>query len=170
MSMRKLPLFLLAGCLLAGSLSACQTVALDHGMASRQLTVLKANGFKQVGDNWELGLADRLLFATDDSQLMAPQRDRLDQLAHQLVAVQIIGAHVEGNTDATGSADYNLQLSRRRAASVKSALLTGGMDGTAVQAIGLGKSHPIASNDTAAGRRENRRVVIIVSPADLAHP
>lgn len=148
--------------------AACQTVPKppQSGFTERQEAVLRANGFAPVEDHWELGIGDRLLFGTDESGLIPAQRDRLNGLARALLDVGIRGARVEGNTDSTGDPAYNLQLSRRRADAVKGALVSGGMSEEAVQTVGLGHSNPVASNRTREGRKENRRVVIIVDAVD----
>jgi outer membrane protein OmpA-like peptidoglycan-associated protein len=72
---------------------------------------------------------------------------------------------VEGNTDSTGSAAYNQQLSQNRAQSVASALSQYGVPYNRIQAIGYGMTKPIASNATAQGRAQNRRVDILIVPA-----
>lgn len=154
--------------LLLTTLSACQTIPAQHGFAAKQVAALQANGFERVDDHWELGLGDKLLFATDESELIPAQRNRLNLLSRRLVEVGIAGARVEGHTDSVGTADYNKRLSQRRADKVKAALVEGGMAAAAVRATGLGKNNPISSNTTSSGRQENRRVVILVSPADTA--
>lgn len=147
------------------ALSACQTMG-SSSLAMRQIAVLKQNGFKQVDDHWELGLADKLLFGFDDAELRTEQRTRLGELARTLGAIGISAAQIEGHTDSTGNSAYNLALSQRRADAVKHAVVSGGLSEQAVIAKGLGESDPIESNSSVAGRQENRRVVIIVRPAD----
>lgn len=159
--MRKL-LSLLALTLLA----ACQTVQPNDGFTEAQKTVLRANGFQPVGSNWEFGMADRLLFSTDQSVLIPAQRDVISRIASALVAVEVRGATVEGHTDNTGTAAYNEQLSQKRAQAVADALAAGGMASAALHPVGMGLRAPVASNDSEVGRQENRRVVIIVAPGD----
>lgn len=149
------------------ALTACQTIPPQQDMAARRIAVLKENGFQQVGDGWELGMSDRLLFGTNESRLLDPQKARLDALARALTGVGISSARVEGNTDSTGTPAYNLVLSGHRAQAVREVLVAGGMDGSLVQAIARGEKNPIGSNRTAAGRQENRRVVIIVAASDI---
>lgn len=146
--------------------AACATVPARPGFTARQEAVLRQQGFEPVDDRFELGLADRLLFAFDKSELIAAQADRLHRLAAALLGVGIHGARVEGHTDSSGSASYNQALSQRRAQTVKQAIVDGGMDAAAISAAGLGESAPLESNRTATGRHENRRVVIIVAPED----
>lgn len=150
--------------LLLACLTACQTVPKASGFSARQIAVLTENGFVQSDEGWALGLADRLLFATDESVLAGDQRKRLNRTAGMLANVGITRARVEGHTDATGRRSYNQQLSKRRAGAVRTALIEGGMNAAAIEAIGLGATRPIESNRSTAGRQENRRVVIIVTP------
>lgn len=70
---------------------------------------------------------------------------------------------VEGYTDNRGSGPYNQVLSERRAQSVASALESQGVANERIQAVGRGKDYPVASNDTDAGRQQNRRVDIVLS-------
>jgi len=151
---------------LIGLLAACQTVPVKPGFNRRQVAVLKEVGFSAVEDRWELGMPDRTLFPVDESALKPEQIARLGELSHRLVGVGIFGARVDGHTDSTGTTAYNMDLSLRRAESVKGALSSGGMNAAAIRAEGLGETRPIAGNDTEDGRSQNRRVVIIVAPAD----
>jgi outer membrane protein OmpA-like peptidoglycan-associated protein len=73
-------------------------------------------------------------------------------------------AMIEGYTDSSGSEDYNFGLSQRRADAVKSYLVKQGIGDRRLMALGKGESKPVASNDSAIGRQENRRVEVIVSP------
>jgi len=70
---------------------------------------------------------------------------------------------VEGYTDSVGSDDYNQKLSEDRGTTVRDYLTQEGVVGTSVTSQGFGKSQPVASNDTAAGRQQNRRVELVLS-------
>ena len=70
---------------------------------------------------------------------------------------------MEGYTDSVGSDTFNQTLSENRANSVRAYLIAQGLDPTSISAVGYGKSNPVASNDTAQGRQQNRRVEIIIS-------
>ncbi|HBB1252311.1 TPA: OmpA family protein [Escherichia coli] len=72
--------------------------------------------------------------------------------------------NVIGYTDSTGSHDLNMRLSQQRADSVASALITQGVDASRIRTQGLGPANPIASNSTAEGKAQNRRVEITLSP------
>ena len=70
---------------------------------------------------------------------------------------------IEGHTDSIGSDAYNKELSERRALSVNSALIAQGIDPSRITAVGLGEAYPKATNNTEAGRQQNRRVEIVIS-------
>ena len=80
------------------------------------------------------------------------------------------GRHVlvEGHTDSTGADEYNLKLSRLRAEAVRSILIAGGVAANRIESQGYGKTRPVASNATATGKAQNRRVEIVVQGAVIA--
>jgi OOP family OmpA-OmpF porin len=150
-------------------LAACQTVPhTAHRFTPQQEAALTALDFKPVGQNYELGLNERLLFDIDSSNLTAPARDTLGRISTTFSQVGIHGAALEGHTDSTGTPQHNRALSLRRAKTVKSALVELGMAAASVRTLGKGERQPIASNATSDGRAQNRRVVIIVTPQDAS--
>jgi outer membrane protein OmpA-like peptidoglycan-associated protein len=151
-------------------LAACQTIPAEPSFSERQIAVLQQEGFKPVGENWELGIADRVLFGVDSSDLQPESAAVIERLTKILLGIGIGGTMVEGHTDSTGSPIYNQGLSLRRAQAVKAAMVAAGMPEPGVRVIGLGETDPIESNDTDEGRAQNRRVVVIVAPNDLAKP
>lgn len=148
------------------ALTACQTIPAKPGFSAKQVAVLTQEKFKPVGENYELGLSDRVLFEVDKSDVSSEAAERISKLAMVLKSVDIDGAGIEGHTDSTGAPDYNQQLSERRAAAVKAEFVKAGMPAANVRAVGKGETQPVASNDTDEGRQQNRRVVIVVTPAD----
>jgi outer membrane protein OmpA-like peptidoglycan-associated protein len=106
-----------------------------------------------------------VLFATGRSELRGGAVRNLDQLAAFLRQYPERTAIIEGHTDSVGSASANLALSQRRADSVVQYLIRQGIDANRLQAIGRGQDYPVAENDTASGRQQNRRVEIIISEA-----
>lgn len=92
-----------------------------------------------------------------------PPLDKLADFLHEHAGRRV---RIEGYTDSRGSAGYNQDLSERRALTVKSALIGRGIDPDRITAVGLGENYPKADNETAAGRRQNRRVEIVISDAD----
>ena len=147
------------------ALSACQTLPQPqtHSLSAGQVDTLRAQGFVQTAQGWEFGMADPLLFATDESRLKPEQGAVITRIAQALLSVDIRRARVEGHTDETGSDRYNDQLSFKRASAVAMALTEGGMHREDLTVRGLGKHFPLGSNHTTTGRQENRRVVIIVA-------
>lgn len=154
--------------LLVALLAACTTVPARPSFSKVQVEAMTGLGFQPVGENYELGLEDRVLFEFDQSELNPAADEVLKRLSTTLLGVGIRGAGVVGHTDSTGAVDYNLALSQRRAASVKTGLVAHGMDAAQVRDRGVGETQPIASNETEQGRQQNRRVVIIVTPADAS--
>src|SRR5262249_49684578 len=109
-----------------------------------------------------------VLFDFNKATLKPGSREKLSKLAGILIAYPgPYRLQIEGHTDSVGSDEYNLRLSQDRAESVRSFLVLGGVAADRIaQVRGLGKSLPVASNDTAEGRQMNRRVEIVIS--DLA--
>lgn len=104
-----------------------------------------------------------MLFGSDVESLNAPSTVIVERIGKALLGVGIDRVRVDGHTDASGKESYNQQLSLRRAKSVATVLTRVGMKEENIQLRGLGSSQPVAANDTAAGRTENRRVSIVVS-------
>jgi OmpA-OmpF porin, OOP family len=103
-----------------------------------------------------------ILFDVGRSALKAGSQASIERIAAVLTQYPQHQIVVEGHTDATGSDELNLRLSRDRASSVRSALVAGGVDASKISAEGYGESRPVASNDTAEGRQQNRRVEIVI--------
>jgi len=144
------------------TLSGCQT-APQKGLTPAQVAVLKQQGFELTDDGWEFGLSGKVLFGSDVESLNAASTEIVERIGKALLGVGIERVRIDGHTDASGKETYNQQLSLRRAKSVANVLGTVGMKPENIQLQGLGSSEPVASNDTAAGRTENRRVSIVVS-------
>jgi outer membrane protein OmpA-like peptidoglycan-associated protein len=104
-----------------------------------------------------------VLFATGSANLKPTARERLAKVAGILIAYPDIHVEVDGYTDNTGSPLLNERLSQERAASVQSYLTQQGVPASSIAIHGFGEANPIASNDTASGRQQNRRVELVVS-------
>lgn len=150
---------------LAALLAACQSLPAPGGFSREQVAVLTSEGFVETALGWELSMPERLLFQSNESSVPADQQDRIRAVAARLVSVGITTARVEGHSDSTGTAAYNLTLSQARAEAVAAPMRGGGMQFTTDQIVGRGETLPLSSNDTAEGRQDNRRVVVIVTPA-----
>jgi outer membrane protein OmpA-like peptidoglycan-associated protein len=97
-------------------------------------------------------------FAFDSAQITPEGRMILDEQAETLMDNPGLQVEITGHTDAIGTEAYNQDLSERRAQSVKEYLVSKGVAAGRLKTVGYGESRPIASNDTAEGRAENRRV------------
>lgn len=103
-----------------------------------------------------------VLFEVDKANLKPGAIRNLDALVEFLQAYPDRGIRVEGHTDSTGSATYNLDLSRRRAETVRDLLAERGIAPGRITVEGLGQDYPVATNDTGDGRQQNRRVEIVL--------
>ena len=107
----------------------------------------------------EIVIDEAVYFETDSDVIEERSYELLDQVAAVLVSASYIRlARIEGHTDDRGDADYNQDLSQRRAESVAVYLVEAGVEQTRLEAAGFGESSPIEDNDTRDGRAENRRV------------
>ena len=104
-----------------------------------------------------------VLFRSGSFELLPGARERLAKVSGIVLAYPTLHVAVEGHTDSVGSDDYNQQLSERRAQAVRDYFVQQGINSSAVEAHGYGKTEPIATNDTPEGRQQNRRVELILS-------
>jgi outer membrane protein OmpA-like peptidoglycan-associated protein len=109
-----------------------------------------------------LTLSGSVLFQSSKATLMAPAQVKLDQVATALLAIPARNLIVEGHTDSQGSDAYNQELSQHRADSVRDYLILKGYPANRIQAHGRGEGSPIAKNESAEGRANNRRVEIVI--------
>lgn len=107
-------------------------------------------------------LSSAAAFKTSGSDLSAAGREEIRSFADKLRGHQVKSITVDGYTDSRGSAAFNQALSEKRAASVKAEMIRNGIDGNLINAVGHGESNPVATNDTSAGRAQNRRVTVSV--------
>lgn len=157
-------LLLSATALAALSLAGCAThEPVNNKLTPAQVALLQSEGFKLTDNGWELGISDKVLFGVDEDTIAAERQAPLMRLGRLLSDAGISDLRVNGHTDDTGSAEYNQQLSVRRATAVARVLESAGYARDHIRVRGLGKTMPIADNRTAAGRAENRRVSIIVA-------
>jgi outer membrane protein OmpA-like peptidoglycan-associated protein len=104
-----------------------------------------------------------VLFDTGRAELKPGAREKLARISGILAVHQGLRLEVEGHTDSVGTDDANQRLSERRGESVRAYLVQQGIASAMVGSIGLGESKPVATNDTAVGRQQNRRVELVVS-------
>ncbi len=118
----------------------------------------------ETDDSIRLIMPGNITFKTDSADINSSFYSVLNSVAKVLNKYSNSTVMVSGHTDNTGSAEYNLNLSRERAQSVASYLQGQGVKSSRFEVLGLGSSNPIASNDTANGRAQNRRVEIKIIP------
>lgn len=104
-----------------------------------------------------------VLFKTGSYELLSPARETLAKVSGIVLAYPSLHLEVEGHTDSVGSDEYNLTLSQKRAEAVRDYLVGQGIPQGSIVARGLGKAAPVATNDTAEGRQQNRRVELVLS-------
>lgn len=115
-------------------------------------------------DSIRLIMPGNITFKTDSADINSSFYPVLNSVAKVLNKYSNSTVMVSGHTDNTGTAEYNLNLSRERAGSVASYLQGQGVKASRFEVMGLGYSNPIASNSTATGRAQNRRVEIKIIP------
>jgi outer membrane protein OmpA-like peptidoglycan-associated protein len=165
---------------------AQQQTAQAQAEKERQ-TALQANAARQQAEAEKAALRERLrqqlntiletretqrglivnlsdvLFDFDKYTLKPGAREKLAKVAGILLAYPGLKVQLEGHTDNIGTDEYNMNLSEQRADSVRSYLTAQGVPPESLASVGLGKSDPVASNDTPSGRQQNRRVDMVVS-------
>jgi outer membrane protein OmpA-like peptidoglycan-associated protein len=151
--------------------AATATAAADQ--ANQQNAQLQQQLAALDGKQTDRGLVLTLgsvLFDTNESDLKSGSDENLDRLAQFMRDNPKRKVMIEGYTDSSGNVDSNLGLSTRRAGAVQSALIRGGIDSQRTLTRGFGVGYPVATNATAAGRQQNRRVEVVISDADGNFP
>lgn len=154
----------LIGAAIGGTAGALIGQQLDRQAAELRQALGNNVDIRNTGEELILTLPQDLLFATDSATLRPDLQADLRAIAVNLnnnPRSQII---VVGHTDNTGSAALNQNLSERRAQSVAQVLRSQGVAANRIQTIGRGFDQPVASNATAQGRQQNRRVEIFIRP------
>ncbi len=121
---------------------------------------------QNTGQELIVTMPQDILFNIDSTALRADLQRDLAALAGNLREFPNSRVDVVGHTDSTGDAAYNLGLSNRRAEAVQAVLVQNGVPAWRIRAVGRGETQPVASNQTANGRAQNRRVEIIITPTE----
>ena len=135
-----------------------QAADLRNSLGNPNVTVTNMGKYLLVN------LPDDLLFATDSAAVQPGLQGEIRSIAANLVSYPNSRIQVLGHTDNTGAAAYNFDLSQRRAGAVAGILIGAGVPSSRLSAVGIGEDRPVASNTTASGRAQNRRVEIIITP------
>lgn len=117
---------------------------------------------ERVGEGIKITFDSGLMFDVNKSSLKPATEQNLSELSVILNKYEDTNILLEGHTDASGSDEYNLNLSRQRAQSVASYLGGQNVNATRFTIMGYGEAQPIAENETAAGRQQNRRVEVAI--------
>ena len=151
------------GAVLGGAVGGVAGHSMDRQAADLQASI--SNDRIQIvnnGDHLVVVMPQDILFAIDSNQINNALRADLAALAGNLGRFPNSTVEVIGHTDNTGSAAHNRDLSVRRANAVTAVLISSGVSGARIRSIGMGEDQPTASNLTAAGRAQNRRVEIVI--------
>ncbi len=154
-----------AGAIIGAAIGGSAGAAIGHYMDKQAAELqrdLKNAKVERVGEGIKITFNSGILFDVDKSALRAPAKENLADLARVLNKYADTEIMVQGHTDASGSDDHNLALSRSRAQSVGGFLQGKGVKGSRIEESGLGETSPVADNGTAAGRQANRRVEVAI--------
>ncbi|MGE4532434.1 MULTISPECIES: OmpA family protein [Halomonas] len=132
----------------------------------RQSTQGTGIGVDRRGDDIVLNMPSEVTFGFDSSELTPNARSALNDVARILTQYDDTRVNIAGHTDSTGDAGYNQRLSERRAQAVGNYLMNAGVAGARLNMVGYGENQPVASNNTEAGRAQNRRVEITLTPIE----
>ncbi|HEX2617974.1 MAG TPA: OmpA family protein [Flavobacteriales bacterium] len=127
---------------------------------------LKGATVERVGEGIKITFDSGLLFDVDKSALSSAAKTNLTELAQTLNKYDDTDVLIEGHTDATGSDEHNMDLSKQRAESVAAYLSTAGVRANRFTTMGYGETQPMADNESEAGRAKNRRVDIAIYAND----
>jgi outer membrane protein OmpA-like peptidoglycan-associated protein len=154
------------------ALKAKEQAAKEEAARAQAATdALRAQLLKQLNDVLQttdtqrglvVNMAD-VLFETGKYNLSSDAQLKLAKLSGIIQAHPGLNLAIEGYTDTTGSADFNMKLSQQRADTVRQFLISQGLLPDTITSQGFGEANPIADNGSSAGRKQNRRVEIVVS-------
>ncbi len=154
----------LVGAAIGAGIGGVNGAALDRQEAELRQQLGSNARIVNTGSQLVVTLPQDILFATGDATLTGGLRNDLNALASSINNFPDTTVNVIGHADNTGGAAFNQDLSARRAQSVSSALMSSGVSPNRIRSIGRGEDAPIASNLTAEGRAQNRRVEITITP------
>jgi len=137
------------------------TARLNEALGQLRNLVAEITNIRETSRGLVISLSD-ILFDVNQATLKAGAAQNVQKIAAILNQYPDYNISVEGHTDAQGSDSYNQSLSERRAAAVRAQLVAGGVAEGRITSKGFGESQPVAANDNAAGRQQNRRVEVIV--------
>jgi outer membrane protein OmpA-like peptidoglycan-associated protein len=158
-----------AGAIIGAAVGGAAGAYIGHYMdeqAKEMERDLEGAKVERIGEGIKITFDSGLLFDVDKAGLKPKSKEDLNRLAVILNKYKDTKILLEGHTDATGSEEHNLELSRARAQSVANYLESDDVMPTRFTIMGYGESQPVASNDTAEGRALNRRVEVAIFADD----
>jgi len=160
------------GALIGAAVAGTAGAAYGHYVDNQEAELRKSMSGTGVrverdGDQLKLIMPGSITFATGKADIQPSFYQTLGQLSTNFRSFKNNNLVVTGNTDSTGSSDANLGLSTRRADAVAQYLRANGIDSSRIQTVGAGSSAPVATNATAEGRAQNRRVEIKLVPQQV---
>jgi outer membrane protein OmpA-like peptidoglycan-associated protein len=153
------------GAVIGAAVGATAGAIIGDYMAKQKKDLEKVPGaeVRQEGEELVVTFENPILFDLDSAVLKTQARAILDDVGTVLSKYPDTDLIVMGHTDNSGSEQYNQQLSERRAQTVSNYLVTRGVDSKRLKHMGFGESMPVGTNDTSAGRAENRRVEVKIA-------
>ena len=153
-----------AGAIIGAAVGGAAGAIIGHQMdqQAEELDDIAGADVQRVGEGIVVTFDSGILFDYDSDALKTNARSNLTELAQSLQRHPDVDVMIVGHADATGSDEYNMNLSYRRANSAAQYLQQQGVASARIETAGRGETEPIASNDTDAGRAENRRVEIAI--------
>lgn len=136
----------------------------EKKLSAALMSLEKIAQVKEESRGVVITLSGAVLFASGKYELLPIAQSKLDEVAQALKDQGYKKIIVEGHTDSRGGDDANLTLSQRRADSVRTYLVSRGIDSAKITAAGIGEARPVADNASTEGRANNRRVELVVTP------
>lgn len=158
-----------AGVIIGAAVGGTAGLLIGHYMdkqAEEMKRDLKNAKIERVGEGIKITFDSGILFKTNSADLQTEAKSNIDNLAKILNKYPDTNILIDGHTDSTGTAEYNMRLSERRAASVADFMKGLAVAGSRVTTRGFGETAPAASNSSADGRQQNRRVEVAIFAND----
>lgn len=155
------------GALIGGAVGAIGGAVIGNYMDKQAKELERVAETRRVDDGVVVTMKDKILFDIGQATLKPESRASLQKIGGVLAKYEKTDITIAGHTDSTGSLSTNQTLSERRAQAVRDYLNTQNVDTSRLKITGFGPGAPIASNDTAEGRSQNRRVEIHIAPSDV---
>jgi outer membrane protein OmpA-like peptidoglycan-associated protein len=158
-----------AGAIIGGAIGGAAGAYIGNYMDKQAEEIqadLEGAKVERIGEGIKITFDSGILYDVNKATLRPEAKANLDKLAVILNKYADTNILIEGHTDATGTDEHNLDLSRNRASSVSNYLAGLAVDPKRFTTMGYGESQPIATNDTDEGRQQNRRVEIAIMAND----